>query len=472
MIVGVERAAIPSGRGCKGEFADDENSCIHEQRRSNRAIHHCNAIITPTYCTQRDPYARYSNGRVSWRTRRERFSESYERRHKFSRGNNTASDAATENREVATDDDEIDDEIIAGSFVNLPLEIWDKIFWFVCQEPVEFDPSLLRSCDFENNINLMLIAPWLTDVAARHVYRYPKLFSQNYLAFHDAVWHHSDLARYTEILDLSMVSKIARNSMTSRIIRKSSASLRKFIAPQCGLGLNSLRALSLCRNLEVCDLSYVSERVNLTDFFDAISGLSQLEAVAFPRCSLEANRSIPRFPRLLSRLALAGGMTDEMIMAQKLPQSVHALRVSFCPLLSDAGLAHLLQSSGEQLTSLEVRYPMPNLSRTALDDVFKLCPNLKHASLSVEYFSDRMLHNLSEPLDNLESLEMHYSGQLLVGASKVTADDISELLIENRLPCLRNVKVSIRFWKREGSDVRDFIDLIEDQGGRFSFIAY
>lgn len=265
-------------------------------------------------------------------------------------------------------------------------------------------------------------------------------------------------------LDLSALVHEGRPSHNARLLRRVQNSVEEFIAPQSSFGYNCIVALGHCQRLRVLDLSLISQSVNLDDLFRHICDLPHLRTLNFPRSSVLA-RPQTKFlwPKKLEKFSLSGAILDYFLQETGLPESLHSLHISHCPFTKQISILRLLSSLSAQLTTLSISYPMPCLPFNAMDNVLNLCPNLTYLLVAVDYISNHLFDEGSNPPRHpLRRLVLDSSGNPGV-EHKVGPNDVFIALAEDRLPALRVVRVSKRLkWvSRERRDVEDLVEMLE-----------
>ncbi|AGO09939.1 AaceriAAL052Cp [[Ashbya] aceris (nom. inval.)] len=302
------------------------------------------------------------------------------------------------------------------------------------------------------------------------IYRAPRLSSKNFCKFVETLVaaRKQNYGQYVVDLDLSMIIQSGKNSFVAKVLRRCSQHLEHFTAPQTSFGIAPLISLRSCSNLRYLDLGLLSETVKLKQLFEAINGFQHLTHLSFPRSSIacEGFREVA-WPQSLVYLKLSGGITNEFIREAALPHTIRTLEFSFCPQVDEHSIYTLLSNTGESLEYLRFYYPMPALGDKSLDYVFRYCSNLLGVQLVVDYcskwaFSEHLLSPLTYPRP-LRSIVLESSGSL--GLSfKIHPDDITIAVAEDRLPCLRDVRISSRLgWDSNSSDVEDLVSILDDR---------
>ncbi|AAS50314.1 AAL052Cp [Eremothecium gossypii ATCC 10895] len=302
------------------------------------------------------------------------------------------------------------------------------------------------------------------------IYRAPRLSSKNFYKFVETLVaaRKQNYGQYVVDLDLSMIIQSGKNSFVAKVLRRCSQHLEHFTAPQTSFGIAPLISLRSCSNLRYLDLGLLSETVKLKQLFEAINGFQHLTHLSFPRSSIacEGFREVA-WPQSLVYLKLSGGITNEFIREAALPHTIRTLEFSFCPQVDEHSIYMLLSKTGESLEYLRFYYPMPALGDKSLDYVFRYCSNLLGVQLVVDYcskwaFSEHLLSPLAYPRP-LRSIVLESSGSL--GLSfKIHPDDITIAVAEDRLPCIRDVRISSRLgWDSHSSDVEDLVSVLDDR---------
>lgn len=286
--------------------------------------------------------------------------------------------------------------------------------------------------------------------------------------------HGKDLGGLVRILDLQNIIQSGKNSYTARVLRRCSAHLVEFLAPQTSFGYSPLISLSACSQLKVLDLSLVSETVDLRLLFTAISNAQHLEKLAFPRSSIFCHEYDNIWPPKLWQLCLSGGICNDFIMSTTFPTTVTDLVITHCPFVNGESVRHLCARLGSQLRALKVFYPMPVLRPDALDPIFGLCPNLKSLSVSVDYISRHMFEDMTLAYDSktgthvghgLRHLRLDSSG-MLGQSHKLEPIDVSLAILDEKLPKLTQVQVSVKLgWNPKSDDMMELAEILSDKDG-------
>ncbi|SCW00147.1 LAFE_0B10484g1_1 [Lachancea fermentati] len=304
------------------------------------------------------------------------------------------------------------------------------------------------------------------------VYHTPQLTSRNFHKFVDTLINNrkKKLGEYVINLNLSTIIQSGKNSFVSKLLRRCSARLEHFTAPQTSFGYAPLISLKSCHQLKYLDLGLVSETVQLRELFSAIKGFSNLTHLSFPRSSVDCD-GFREFvwPPNLKYLKLSGGITNEFVRETTFPLTIKTLEFSFCPQINEHAVYTVLAKIGDRLRHLYFHYPMPALHESSLDYVFRYCSNLLSIQLSVDYCSKwAFSENLLTPLPYsrpLRTIILECSGNL-GQAFKVHPDDLTIALVEDRLPNLRTIRVTSKLgWDMNSDDVSDLVSCLEDQDG-------
>lgn len=274
---------------------------------------------------------------------------------------------------------------------------------------------------------------------------------------------------YVQTLDMSMIVQSGKNSFVSKLLRRTSESLEVFISSQSSFGTAPLIAVKACTSLKVLDLRLVNESVNLFDLFKSIEHLPNLEQLCFPRSSLTCDSYDFQWPQKLWYLRLQGGITDAFASQVQLPATITRLELAHCPHLTSAGLDHILAKVGMNLTNLSVTYPMPNLGDGGCDRALWYCPNLKRFTFDIAYaswelFSEELLVELDEfqrPLRHIRIESIGFMGM----CEKLTPNDITVAVDENRLPLVRSIEISsLLGWDFKGQEMEDMLSELDHHG--------
>ena len=283
----------------------------------------------------------------------------------------------------------------------------------------------------------------------------------------------SSLGSLVKVLDLRKIIQSGKNSFTSRLLRRCSASLQTFIAPQTSFGYAPLISLRQCKNLKNLDLSLVSETVDLRGLFLAIRNASQLEKLEFPRSSVFCQEYDNIWPANVWYLGLSGGISNDFVVESTFPITITHLSLSHCPFVKSESVRNLAGRLGPHLTSLQVLFPLPALRPNTLDNILWLCPKLRSFSVSVDYISRHVFAEPNLPHDDsgrilphpLKFLTLDSSG-MLGQSRKIEADDVSLAIMEDKVPELTHVRISNKLgWNPAQEDVCELIEVLAERDG-------
>lgn len=270
-------------------------------------------------------------------------------------------------------------------------------------------------------------------------------------------------------LDLSNVIQSGKNSNMSKLLRRTSPSLEIFVSSQSSFGPAPLISLRGCSKLKILDLRLVNETVNLVELFKSCECLTLLEQLSFPRSSVVCDEYDFNWPPNLWYLRLQGGVSDTFAMNVRFPHTITCLEFAYCPNLTSSGLDYILGNIGINLKRLSITYPMPKIGDQGADHVFYYCPNIRSfcvdvAYISWELFGDEYLVTLEEydrPLKNIVIESVGYMGM----CDKLTPNDITVAVDEERLPCLKTLGLSsLLGWDFRGEDMEDMVSELHHHG--------
>ncbi|KAG5366499.1 F-box protein [Yarrowia sp. B02] len=335
--------------------------------------------------------------------------------------------------------------------------------------PPEIVDTIFRLLDDPIDLDLLLVCKTWYRCGLPFLYRSPELGPLNFKGFVEAVSSNDYVGTYVRELRLDSIIQSGKNSYTAKVLKRCSANLELFVAPQTAFGYAPMVSLRHCKQLRCLDLSLVSEVVDLRLLFLALRQSPELEQLFFPRSSLFCEQYDNVWPPRLWRLGLSGGISDEFIRETRFADTITHLSMRHCPFITVNSFHFLCQYLGPRLKYLEVVYPMPGLRPDALDQVLRHCPNLRHLSVSVDYltkhvFDDHMFkradgHFQSHPL---EILDIDSSGGL-GQAHKLRADDITLAILEDKIPKLRVVRVSSKMsWDAKDEAVSELASILDD----------
>lgn len=337
----------------------------------------------------------------------------------------------------------------------LPIEIYELIMTFS-----------------DKNLKFLLVCKLFYRLYIPMIYNNPILNSYNFFNFVETLSNRkSKLGSFVERLDLSMIIQSGKNSFVSKLLRRCSSNLKVFVAPQTSFGIAPLISLRNCHELKILDLGLVSETVNLSQLFHAINLSKNLTHLSFPRSSISIEDYNDSFwPPKLEYLRLSGGITDEFVTDSVFPKTIKTLEFAHCPILKDFAIYSMLSKFGESLRSLSFHYPMPGLNENSMDFIFTYCPNLVFLQITVDYcsrflFGEDLLPLLPEGSRPLKTIWIESSGGL-GQSSKIHPDDLIIAIMEERLPNLKNVRVTPKLgWDFNSDDISVLVDLLEENGG-------
>ncbi|KAA8914339.1 hypothetical protein TRICI_002936 [Trichomonascus ciferrii] len=320
--------------------------------------------------------------------------------------------------------------------------------------------------------NILYVSRTWYSVGIEFIYQEPTLNVYNYAKFVDTISHSNVLGGLVKVLDLRNIIQSGKNSFTSRLLRRCSSSLRTFIAPQTSFGYAPLVSLKQCTELRNLDLSLVSETVDLSGLFAAINNARKLERLDFPRSSVCCHKYEDVWPESLWYIGLSGGISNEFLEEVAMPKTISQISLNHCPFINTESTRRLLAKLGPTLTNVRVLYPMPGLRPDALDSIFFLCPNLRSMTASVDYLSRRIFANIpstnsqGEPTNHpLKYLTLDSSGMMGLN-HKIEADDISLAILDNKLPNLSHVRISVKLrWNAESEDMCELVEILSDRNG-------
>lgn len=337
--------------------------------------------------------------------------------------------------------------------------------------PVEIFQLILKYCN-RIEIQFFYVCKLWYHLCLPLLYHNPQLNSKNFSLFVESLSFNKKkkLGEYVFNLDLSTIIQSGKNSLLSKLLRRCSKNLGTFIAPQTSFGYSSLVSLKSCLNLKYLDLGLVSETVQLKELFQAISKFDTLTHLSFPRCSIECSGYQEfKWPVNLKYLKLSGNITNDFLQGISFSKTIDFLEFAFCPKINEHSIYMVLGKIGDNIKYLSIHYPMISLSSNSLDYIFRYCSNLITLKLTVDYcskwiFCENMLTRLRYPRP-LHTIVLESSGNL-GNSFKIHPDDLTIAIAENRLPCLKVLKISSKLgWDIHSDDMEDLICCIENQNG-------
>lgn len=320
---------------------------------------------------------------------------------------------------------------------------------------------------------------WHT-IAIPRLYEAPWIRSTNFAKFIDTVCPSinshiktSEFSSHIKILDMSNLVHDGSKSLTARLIGRVKENVEVLIAPQTSFAyvhpkfmppmrslipnhsfqgsVNSLAALSKCRNLRYLDLSYICGSLNLVDFFKAISKLSRLECLRFPRTSF-FDQTVPSvvWPPGLTEIYLSGQHRQGLLPCfSTLPPTLTSLSLSNCRLDSNlyTSFIHpLVQLLGPKLRTLRIFNLLTSLDDTRLDNILRLLPVIRSLSVSVELITKAFFECASDlkstypsPLVELELSSM--KRRINDAEPHIKSDMIWSTVVDGGLGNLRRLRV-------------------------------
>ncbi|KAL6938365.1 hypothetical protein ACO0OL_000905 [Hanseniaspora opuntiae] len=382
----------------------------------------------------------------------------------------------------------------------LPMELYAKILDYAIDfdNDEDFNP---KKRDQETKAKIVykdyaLVCKAFYYLMIPRLYNTPHLTSKNFLKFiqvldsdkkmkrnikknKDDILQPYILSDFVNTLDLSMIIQSGKNSIISKLLRRCSANLVEFIAPQTSFGMLSLTTLKSCYNLEVLNLQLVAEKVDLNELFPSLNKFKKLKSLALPRSSfncdlLAENYTLRRisfdndaiWPPNLEDVTLSGNLTNDFINICFMPVNLKKLTISHCALLDDVSIYKILDRCGNTLESIHFQYPLTKLRNDSLDNVLRYCSSsLKEMSILADNISKYFFLDETHFAPNLETMNILCSGSLSQ-LNKIHPDDITIALVENRFPSLKTLNISMRIgWDMNSDDIEDLITVFEDQGG-------
>lgn len=343
--------------------------------------------------------------------------------------------------------------------------------------PLEIIAHIMEILSYRNELKVkfLLISKLLYLVAMPMLYRSPRLRGDNFYQFVETLNSKKLVGLHIRTLDLASVNQLGKNAFVAKLLKRSKASLQNFVAPQTSFGFSPLMALRSCHQLQSLDLRLVSETVQLKELFDSIHDLKLLTHLSFPRSSLEIEDFHDvEWPPKLRFLRISGGISDDFLIHSCFPNTIRQMELAHCPKVTHAGLEHLLVIFGRNLESLKVQFPMPGLNSNSLDEVFLLCPNLTTLEVCVDYLSSGFFERDILPMlpdRTLTNLYIDSSG-MLGTTDRLDPIDLAVALSEDRLPSLKNVRVTAKLgWDPKSDEVDHIANELEERNGGL-YIGY
>ncbi|KAL6925695.1 hypothetical protein ACO0SA_000296 [Hanseniaspora valbyensis] len=383
---------------------------------------------------------------------------------------------------------------------KLPCELYSMILKYVIDmdNDDDFNPNkpVIETKAKYMNTNYSLVCKDFYLIMLPRMYSTPVLTSKNFQKFIETLDTDKkikknnkkknentltvvSLSSLVKVLDLSMIIQSGKNSVISKLLRRCSDSLIEFVAPQTSFGTLSLTTLKACTKLRSLNLQLVSEKVNLNELFSALNKFHNLKQLALPRSSFNCDCLVENFilgkislyegsiwPPNLEDVTLCGNITNDFISTCFLPVNLKKLSICYCPLLDDISIFKILDRCGYTLESIQFGYPLTKLREDSLDNVLRYCSSsLKELTIVADYVSKYFFLDESNIATNLHTLTIDCSGSL-GQINKIHPDDVTIALMENRLPALKTLYISIKIgWNLKSDDVNDLISVFEDQGG-------
>lgn len=194
-----------------------------------------------------------------------------------------------------------------------------------------------------------------------------------------------DLGSLVKTLNMGGLVHHSTNSLTARLLGQTKKNLKKFVGPRVSFAVNCLPSLSKCQNLQVLDLSLVSDTsIPFQRLKKAICKLPKLKSLRLPlSIPITHTDNVDQWPLPLESMTIGGRLDEAVMRAFEWPPSITRLTIRKCPNLTSDVLESILQN--EQLR-VAVRYlNIDNSNEEMCVDgasmVLYALPNLFHLSI-------------------------------------------------------------------------------------------
>lgn len=222
-----------------------------------------------------------------------------------------------------------------------------------------------------------------------------------------------DLGSLVKTLNMGGLVHHSTNSLTARLLGQTKKSLETFVAPRVSFALNCLPALSKCQNLQVLDLSLVSDTsIPFQRLKKAICKLPKLRALKLPlSMSITHTNNDDQWPLLLGSMTIGGRLDEAVMRAFEWPPSMTKLTIRKCPNLTSDVLESVLQNEQLRvaLRFLNIDISNEDMCVDGVSNVLYTLPNLFHLSIPVDLTLDLLILPTPDETSRLPIRELNLS---------------------------------------------------------------
>ncbi|KAJ5390058.1 uncharacterized protein N7496_001126 [Penicillium cataractarum] len=137
-----------------------------------------------------------------------------------------------------------------------------------------------------------------------------------------------DLGSLVKVLHLGSLVHQSSNSQTSRLLGRVKKGLTVFVAPQTGIGVNSLASISKCQNLVHLDLTLArGGAIEFSRLKKTVSNLPDLQTLQLPSSMVitHTNHSAGAWPPKLYSMTIGGSLNPHVMDAFDWPSNLRQL---------------------------------------------------------------------------------------------------------------------------------------------------
>jgi hypothetical protein len=264
---------------------------------------------------------------------------------------------------------------------HLPTEILQHILSFIP-----------HGRDYQRNVaSFCLVSRVWYAAGIAKLYTRPRLTGKNFDAFIRTVCpsinahiRRSDLAEFIHFLDMSELVHSGSKSLTARVLGRVKDSLKFFVAPAATFSLIAFSALAKCHGLQVLNLEFVIDRIDVAQLVKAIAKLPKLKQLHIRSCDaprdwkklFKKDKEEPSFPASLHHLTVSSVCQPngvEVIRHTLDNSTVRSMRMVYSPFN--------IETNPFTTKSLRDLYELEIESTTTIQDDFIVhllehCPNL------------------------------------------------------------------------------------------------
>ncbi|OOQ83063.1 hypothetical protein PEBR_38486 [Penicillium brasilianum] len=287
---------------------------------------------------------------------------------------------------------------------HLPTEILLVIAEMLWHDEM-YAPGGMILMDRQKNFHsFCLVSRQWYSVGISYLYDFPQLWQGNkFVQFTNTVSpplgakkSKVDLGSLVKVLHLGYLVHQSSNSQTSRLLSRVKKGLNIFVAPQTGIGVNSLASISKCQNLMHLDLRLArGGALEFSRLKKTVSNLPDLRTLQLPS-SMEithTDNSAGVWPPKLYSMTIGGSLNPHVMSTFDWPSNIRQLILKRCKNLDTPILESLL--CNEQLLEKLETLTLDNENATMFSD---------SDSESTVLYLLRNLTSLKMPLDFMEYL--------------------------------------------------------------------